>query len=233
MIGGGLYYDSTMWIVLPGLLLALWAQFRVQSVFARYAKVPSSRGWTASQVAEDILRQHDITDVTIKRIPGSLTDNYDPRHNVLSLSEDVHDSDSIAALGVAAHEVGHILQHYDAYMPLRLRSAFVPVAQIGSYAAVPLFIIGIALSAQPLVWAGIAVFLVVVLFYLITLPVEFNASSRAVIALEAGGYLTYEEARPARKVLNAAGLTYIAAALQAFLQLVRLLMLSRGGRRRD
>lgn len=228
----GFYFDPTMIIVIPGLLLALWAQFHTQSVFSKYAKVPAQSGLTAAQVADDMLRQSGIVDVTIQRIGGNLTDNYDPRTNVLSLSASVHDSTSLSALGVAAHEVGHVLQHYDQYAPLKLRSAFVPVAQIGSYAAVPLFLAGLLFSWEPLVLAGIIVFMAVVLFYLITLPVEYNASSRAIASLETGGYLTREETVPARKVLNAAGLTYVAAALQAFLQLLRLVVIA-GGRRRD
>lgn len=228
----GLYFDPTMLIVLPGLLLALWAQFHVQSVFSRYSKVQAQSGLTAAQVAEDMLRQNGITDIAVQRIAGNLTDNYNPQTGVLSLSSTVYDSTSLSALGVAAHEVGHVFQHYDQYAPLKLRSAFVPVAQIGSYAAVPLFLLGLIMSWEPLLWAGIIVFMAVVLFYLVTLPVEFNASSRAVAALETDGYLTREEAGPARKVLNAAGITYIAAALQAFLQLLRLLVLA-GGRRRN
>lgn len=228
----GLYYDPTMLIVLPGLILAIWAQMRVQIVFRRYAKVPSAKGWTAAQVVRDMLEQNGILDVSVSRVHGSLTDNYNPQTNVLCLSDDVFDSTSLAALGVAAHEVGHVLQHYDQYAPLKIRSGFVPVAQIGSYAAVPLFILGLLMSWEVLMWIGVFVFLAVVLFYVVTLPVEFNASNRAIAALEAGGYLTYEEARPARKVLNAAGMTYIAVALQAFLQLLRLLLLA-GGRRRD
>lgn len=230
---GYYYFDPTMLIVLPGLLLALWAQFHVQSVFSKYDKVASQKGMTAAQVAVDMLRENGITDIAVERIAGNLTDNYDPKRGVLSLSTTVYDSTSLASLGVAAHEVGHVLQHYDQYVPLRLRSAFVPVAQLGSYAAVPLFILGMVLSAEPLMWVGIIVFMVVVLFYLVTLPVEFNASSRALVALESGGYLTREETVPARKVLTAAGITYIAAALQAFLQLLRLLVLSGRGRRRD
>lgn len=226
------YFDPTMLIVLPGLLLALWAQFRTQSVFSKYAKVTSQRGMTAAEVAVNMLREGGITDVEVVKIGGSLTDNYNPQTNVLSLSSTVYGSTSLSALGVAAHEVGHAFQHYDQYAPLKIRSAFVPVAQLGSYAAVPLFILGLVMSWEPLMWAGIIVFMLVVLFYLITLPVEFNASSRAIAALESGGYLTREETSPARKVLNAAGLTYVAAALQAFLQLLRLLVLA-GGRRRD
>lgn len=228
----GFYFDPTMLIVLPGLILAVWAQMRVHSVFRRYTKVSSAKGWTAAQVVRDMLVQNGIVDVTVSHVRGNLTDNYNPQTNVLSLSDDVYDSTSLAALGVAAHEVGHVFQHYDQYAPLKIRSAFVPVAQIGSYAAVPLFFLGLLMSWEPLMWIGVCVFLAVVLFYVVTLPVEFNASSRAVASLEAGGYLSYEEARPVRKVLNAAGLTYIAVALQAFLQLLRLLLLA-GGRRRD
>lgn len=228
----GFYFDPTMLIVLPGLLLAMWAQAHVQSVFSRYSKVHAQSGLTAAQVAEDMLRQNGIVDIQIQRIAGNLTDNYDPQKGILSLSASVYDSTSLSALGVAAHEVGHVFQHYDQYAPLSIRSAFVPVAQIGSYAAFPLFILGLIMSWEPLMWIGIIVFMVVVLFYLVTLPVEFNASSRAIATLETGGYLTREETEPARKVLRAAGWTYVAAALQAFLQLMRLLVLS-GGRRRD
>lgn len=226
------YFDPTMLIVIPGLLLALWAQFRVQSVFSKYSKVHAQSGMTAAQVAEDMLRQNGIVDITVRRIAGNLTDNYNPKTGVLSLSSAVYDSTSLASLGVAAHEVGHVFQHYDQYAPLKIRSAFVPVAQIGSYAAVPLFILGLIMSWSPLMWVGIGVFIAVVLFYLVTLPVEYNASARAIASLETGGYLTREETIPARKVLNAAGLTYIAAALQAFLQLLRLLVLA-GGRKRN
>lgn len=225
--------DPTMLIVLPGLLIALWAQVRVQSVFARYEKVSAARGITAAQVARELLQQSGIVDVAVERVPGRLTDHFDPQRGVLSLSEATYDSDSIAAIGVAAHEVGHVYQHYEQYTQLRMRSAFVPVAQIGSQAAVPLFILGMILAWEPLMWAGIAVFMAVVLFHLATLPVEFNASGRALAALEGGGYLTSQETDQAGKVLRAAGLTYIAATLQAMLQLLRLLVIAGGRRRRD
>lgn len=139
----GFYYDPTMLLLIPGLLLALWAQIKTQSTFRRYARVPSQRGMTAAQVAQDMLRRDGITDVVVERTAGSLTDHFDPRSNVLRLSEDVYDSTSLAALGVAAHEVGHVMQHQEGYLPLRLRSAVVPVAQIGSYAAWPLFFLGL------------------------------------------------------------------------------------------
>lgn len=228
----GIGYDPLMLLVIPFLLLSLWAQYRVSATFKQYAKVMSQKGWTAERAAEDILQSNGIMDVQIQCVAGQLTDNYNPKTNVLSLSEAVYGSSSLAALGVAAHEVGHVLQHYEMYAPLRLRSHFLPVAQVGSYAAIPLFMLGLITSFQTLIWIGILIFAVVVLFYFVTLPVEFNASNRAIEALEAGGYLSYEEARPARKVLNAAGLTYIAAALQALLQLVRLVLLS-GRRRRN
>lgn len=227
--GSGYYgvgYDPLMLLVIPFFVFSLWAQYRVGSVFKRYTKVYAQKGMPAAQVAENMLRDHNIADVKIQRIAGQLTDNYNPKTNVLSLSESVYDSNSLSALGVAAHEVGHVLQHYEMYAPLRIRSMFVPIAQIGSYAALPLFMLGLLVSIEPLVWLGIIVFAAVVLFYFVTLPVEYNASSRAIEALEAGGYVSYEEARPARKVLNAAGLTYIAAALQALMQLVRLLLMS-------
>lgn len=229
----GIYYDPTMLLMIPVFLFALWAQFHVGSVYRKYNEVPSQRGESAAKVAEQMLMENGITDVEIVCIPGQLTDHYDPRKNVLGLSESVYHSSSLASLGIAAHEVGHVIQHHELYQPLIMRQRFVPIAQIGSFAAIPLFMLGMILSSQTFLWIGILTFAVVVLFYLITLPVEFNASNRAIEALEAGGYLSYEEARPARKVLNAAGLTYIAAALQAMLQLIRLVLLSGSRRRND
>lgn len=219
-----------IWILLAFVLASI-AQGRVHATFRKYSKEHAQKGLTASEVARDMLQQGGITDVQIERVAGNLTDHYDPKAGVLRLSEGVHDSTSIAALGVAAHEVGHVFQHYEEYAPLKMRSSLVPFAQLGSFAAMPLFILGLMMSAQPLVLAGIIVFAVVVLFYVVTLPVEFNASSRALIALEDGEYLTRDEVIPAKKVLNAAGLTYVTAALQAFLQLLRLVGFA--GRRRD
>lgn len=230
---GGMFDDPMMLLLIPVFLFALWAQFHVGSVFRKYDQYPSQKGETAARVVERMLSDHGISGVQIACIPGRLTDHYDPRTNVLNLSESVYHSGSLAALGVAAHEVGHVLQHFEMYAPLAMRQRFVPVAQVGSYAAIPLFMLGLMLSSQTFVWAGIITFAAVVLFYLITLPVEFDASNRAITALEAGGHISYEEARPAKKVLNAAGLTYIAAALQAVLQLIRLILLSGGRRRND
>lgn len=227
------YYDSTMLIVLPGLLLALYAQSKIKSTFAKYKKVSASSGITAAQAAADILARGGITDVRIEQIAGELTDHYDPRDKVLRLSQSVHDSTSIAALGVAAHEAGHALQHAQDYFPLTLRNQFVPIANFGSNAAIPLFFIGMLFSWQPIILAGILFFAFAVIFSLVTLPVEFNASSRALLVLSEGGYLSQEETQSAGKVLNAAALTYVASAVNAVLQLLRLVALSQSRRRRD
>ena len=224
-------YDPTMLLVLPALLLALWAQFRVQSTFRKYSRVQSQQGWTAAQMAADLLERSGLSDVRIERVRGSLTDHYDPRDNTLRLSETVYDSSSIAALGVAAHECGHAMQEAEGYRPLRIRSKVAPIAQLGSWAAVPLFMLGLFMSWQPLVTAGVVVFTLVVAFYLVTLPVEFDASGRALEQLEGGGYLTTAETDDAGRVLRAAALTDVAAALQAVLQLVRLLLIAGGNRR--
>lgn len=226
------YYDPTTLLILPALLLALWAQFRVQSTFRRYSSVPSMQGWTAAEMASDLLARNGLSGVRIEHVRGSLTDHYDPRDNTLRLSETVFDSTSLAALGVAAHECGHALQAAEGYGPLRIREKIVPVAQLGSWAAVPLFMLGLVMSWQPLVTAGIIVFSLVVAFYLVTLPVELDASGRALEQLEGGGYLSTAETDDAGRVLRAAALTYIAAALQAILQLARLLLLASGNRRR-
>ncbi|WP_102409994.1 zinc metallopeptidase [Beduinella massiliensis] len=226
------FYDWTMIIVLPALLLALYAQSKVSSTFNRYSKVYARSGLTAAQAADAIMRQNGITDVRIERVRGNLTDHYDPRARILRLSDGVYDSTSIAALGVAAHEAGHAVQHAQGYMPLEIRNVFAPVASIGSNAAIPLFILGLLFSWEPLVTVGLVCFSFAVVFSLITLPVEFNASSRAVASLSGYGYLSQEETDGAQKVLNAAALTYVASALTAILQLARLFILS-GRSRRD
>ena len=227
----GYGFDPLYGMVLVVFALSMLVQFRVRSVFKRYATVLSRNGYPAAHVARALLDARGIYDVRIDRARGTLTDHFDPRTGVLALSDDVHDSSSIAALGVAAHEVGHVFQKEDGYMPMRIRQSLLPVAQIGSYAAFPLFLLGIFLSMEPLISIGIAVFIAVVFFYIVTLPVEFNASRRAISALADGGYLTAGETGPAKKVLNAAGMTYIMAAIQAMLQLIRLLAMS--GRRRS
>lgn len=226
------FYDWTYLLLIPALLLSLWAQFRVSSTFNRFSKVRASSGMTATQMAEQLLHAEGVYDVSVERTRGNLTDHYDPKNMVLRLSDSTANSTSVAALGVAAHEAGHVLQHRDGYAPLMLRTAAVPVVNIGSNLSWPLFLVGLIFSWEPLLYAGIALFALAVLFALITLPVEFNASKRALAALEANGYLQPgEEMRGARKVLSAAAMTYVASAFMAIMQLLRLLAIA--GARRD
>ena len=221
------FYDWTYILLIPALILSMWAQFRVSSTFNRFSKVRASSGMTATQMAEQLLHAEGVYDVSVERTRGNLTDHYDPKNMVLRLSDSTANSTS-----VAAHEAGHVLQHRDGYAPLMLRTAAVPVVNIGSNLSWPLFLVGIIVSWEPLVYAGIALFALAVLFALITLPVEFNASKRALAALEANGYLQPgEEMRGARKVLSAAAMTYVASAFMAIMQLLRLLAIA--GVRRD
>ena len=226
------YYDPTVLLLIPGLILALYAQLKVSSTYARYKKVHSGTWLTGAQIARQILDTNGCGSVRIERVPGSLTDHYDPENGVLRLSEEVYASRSIAALGVAAHEAGHAIQDATDYGPMRIRATLVPVANIGSSAAIPLFMLGLIFSWEPLLKIGILCFSLAVLFYLVTLPVEFNASGRAV-ALLSSGYLPQDEVKGVKKVLSAAALTYVAAALQAILQLLRLVLLANSRRRDD
>ena len=226
------FYDWTYILLIPALILSMWAQFRVSSTFSRFSKVRASSGMTATQMAEQLLHAEGVYDVSVERTRGNLTDHYDPKNMVLRLSDSTANSTSVAALGVAAHEAGHVLQHRDGYAPLMLRTAAVPVVNIGSNLSWPLFVAGLIFSWEPLLYAGIALFALAVLFALITLPVEFNASKRALAALETNGYLQPgEEMRGARKVLSAAAMTYVASAFMAIMQLLRLLAIA--GSRRD
>ena len=209
-------------ILLPALALAIFAQYKVSSTYNRYATVRTASGTSAQQAARRILDSDGVTGVSFERIPGKLKDHYDPRGKILRLCEP--DSQSIADVGVAAHEAGHAIQHAKAYRPLMLRSAVVPVANVGSSLAIPLFIMGFVLRFQPLVTIGILAFAAALLFTLITLPVEFNASRRAVAALRSSGSMNEEEIGAVKEVLSAAALTYVAAAAMAALQLVMLLM---------
>lgn len=227
-----LFYDWTTILLIPGILLTLWAQMRVNSAYSKYSRLRASCDMTGAEVAERILHSEGIYDVTIETVSGRLSDHYDPSSRTLRLSRDVANSTSLAALGVAAHETGHALQHRDAYAPLVLRTAVVPTVNIGSNLSWPLVVAGIVFRWNPLIDIGILLFSLTVLFTLITLPVEFNASRRAMTALETGGYLTESELPGAKSVLSAAAMTYVAAALTAILQLLRLLVLT-GGRRRD
>ena len=226
------YYDPTYLLLIPGLLLALYAQYKVTSTFNHWKQAPSRTGLTGARIARMILDANGCQDVRIEHVRGSLTDHYDPENGVLRLSDEVYASRSIAALGVAAHEAGHAIQDEKDYAPMRLRANLVPLANIGSQAATPLFMLGLLFSWEPLTKIGIFAFAFSVLFYLVTLPVEFNASSRAVTVL-ASGFLPDDEVKGVKAVLSAAALTYVAAALQAVLQLVRLLLLANSRRRDD
>lgn len=224
------YFDWTMLLALPGLLLGLWAQMKVKSSFAKYSQVYSRRGIRAEDVSRDLLSRSGNHNVTITGVSGSLTDHYDPASNTLRLSQDVMGNPSIAAIGVAAHECGHAMQQHDGYMPLKLRTAIVPVVNIGSNLYFPIFVAGILFSWEPLINVGILCFALSLLFSLVTLPVEFNASNRAIAMLREGGYLAEDELDGARKVLNAAAMTYVAAVVSSALQLLRLLLIARSHR---
>lgn len=232
--GFGYYFDPTYFLVLIGAVLCIWAQARVKSTYSRYAKVMSRTGMTGAQAAQRILQMSGIYDVRIEHVGGELTDHYDPTHKVLRLSDTVYGASSVAAIGVAAHECGHAVQHDKGYAPLKFRSALVPVANIGSKAGIPLIILGAILGMnQTLIHIGIWVFALAVLFQVVTLPVEFNASGRALAMLGDYGMLDREEVGGCRKVLRAAALTYVAAAASAILQLLRLVLLFGGNRDRD
>ncbi|MCX7975089.1 MAG: zinc metallopeptidase [Candidatus Aminicenantes bacterium] len=222
------FWDYTFVLLIPPLLLALYAQAKVQSTFNRFSRRLSRRGLTGAEVAARILGASGAGRVAIEKIPGRLTDHYDPRKKILRLSEPVYESSSIAALGVAAHEAGHALQDHFHYAPLHLRNAIYPIANLGSTLAFPLFFIGLILSqGRPhfLMDLGILLFAGAVAFTVITLPVEFNASRRALAILREGNYLTSEELEGARQVLSAAALTYVAATAMAVMQLLRLFLI--------
>lgn len=221
------FWDSTyIYLIIPALIITGIAQAKVSSTFAKYSKVSNSRGLTGAKVARRILDMNGLRDIPVEHIRGKLTDHYDPRTKVVRLSDAVYNSDSIAAVGVAAHEVGHAVQHAKGYVPLKLRNTIIPVTQIGSKMAIPLFFMGMIFAMEPLMRAGIVLFATVVAFQLVTLPVEFNASSRAMNTLVDTEMLAGEEVRGARKVLSAAAMTYVAALLMALAQLLRLIILT-------
>ncbi len=219
-------------LVIPALLLGLFAQGRVNTTFRQYAQVMGARGLTGAQAARMILDSNGLQQVRIERVAGDLTDHYDPRTGVVNLSQSVYDSASVAAVGVAAHETGPAIQHPLGYAPLRVRSAIIPVTQLGSTISPVLILLGVLLSWSPLIQAGILLFSLVAVFQLVTLPVEFNASRRALAALEGGGVLEGDELAGAARVLDAAALTYVAALVATLAQLLRLVLLF-GNRRRD
>ena len=223
------YIDPMYFLIVgPALILSIVAQVKVRSTFKRFSRVGTQSGITGAEAAKRLLQSYGLAGVEVVRARGFLSDHYDPRHRVLRLSAQVHDGQSISSVGVAAHEAGHALQHAEGYFPLRVRTILVPVARIGSYLAWPLLIIGFLFSAFALVKLAIVFFAGAVLFQLVTLPVEFDASRRAVAILGERGILVGEELDGTRKVLNAAALTYVAAAAAAVLQLIYFLLL--GGR---
>lgn len=238
----GFFYDPTYILVLIGAILCIFASSRVNSTYAKYAKIRSRRGMTGAEAAQRILQMSGINDVQIQHVSGDLTDHYDPVRKVLRLSDSVYGSNSVAAIGVAAHECGHALQHKEGYLPLKIRSALVPAANIGSRLGLPIVILGLILGIGfelpgggyfSLAQIGIWVFTFAVLFQVVTLPVEFNASGRAIKLLGNYGIMNEDEVDDCKRVLGAAALTYVAAAAASVLQLLRLILLTGNRRRRD
>ncbi len=226
----GYYYDYSYWIyMLITLSISMYANFKVQSTFNKYSKVKSTNGLTGAEAAKKVLLKDSVGDVSIGHVKGKLTDHYDPRNNSILLSDEVYSSTSISAIGVAAHEAGHAVQNAQGYLPIRIRQFLVPISQFGSSLAMPLVFIGLLLPVQYnfVVNIGIMLFSLAVLFQIVTLPVEFNASSRAIKALSETGVLYGEEVDGAKEVLKAAALTYLAATFTALLSLLRLLLISR------
>lgn len=233
-----MFFDPTYLLILPAFLLALWAQARVQGTYARYSQIRAANGMTGRQMAQAIMQRNGIGDVSIAEVGGVLSDHYDPRTKQVSLSPGNYEGASLASIAVAAHEVGHVLQHKQGYAPLGLRAAIAPVAGFGSTLAFPLFFIGLfffhgnrTVVGHWLLDAGIVFFSGAVLFHLVTLPVEFDASRRALVQLRESGAVAPDEVAGAKKVLDAAALTYVAAAAMAALQLLRLILISRESRR--
>lgn len=221
------YFDYYyLFLVIPAVLIALWAQVNVSSTFKKYNSVYNSKGYTADEIARRILDENGLQHVQVERVPGSLSDHFDPRSNVIRLSDSTYGNSSVGAIGVAAHEVGHAIQYATGYFPIKIRQAIIPVTKIGSAVAIPLAILGIIMSWDILISVGIVLFFAVVVFQLVTLPVEYNASRRAVKTLQARNILNDTELTGAKRVLNAAALTYVAALLVAVVNLIRLILLS-------
>ncbi len=226
------YFDRYYWIlIVPAMIFAMWAQMRVSSTFNRYSKVGSARGLSAAQVCRQILDENGLFAVRVERVSGNLTDHYDPRSNVIRLSDSVYHSTSVAAIGVAAHEAGHAVQYSVGYVPIKIRNSIIPVSKLGSTLSMPILLVGLLFNSGVLVEIGILLFSTMALFQLVTLPVEFNASGRALRTLSDYHILDDEETRMAGKVLKAAALTYVAALLSSAAQLLRLILLY--GRRRN
>lgn len=220
-----MYWDQTMIILIPALIFSLIAQLMVKGAFSRYSGVRNSRGYTGADAARAILDRNGLSYIRIEHINGELTDHYDPGANVIRLSDSVYNNDSVAAVGVAAHEAGHAVQYAEGYGPIKVRSAIIPITQFGSNLSTPLVILGIIFSSNVLITAGILLFCTVVLFQAITLPVEFNASGRALKVLREEHFLDDDEMKGAKSVLTAAALTYVAAMFSALASLARLLLI--------
>lgn len=234
--GYGMYngfYSASYLLVIIGAVICMIASARVKSTYRKYAKVMSASGLTGAQAAEMILRRNGVLGVTVQHVAGELTDHYDPARGVVNLSDATYNSTSVAAIGVAAHECGHVMQHESEYLPLKIRTALVPVANIGSNVGIWIVMLGLILGLNDtLAMIGIYLFSFGVLFQLVTLPVEFDASRRALVMLQDYGILGQTEVQGSRSVLSAAAMTYVASAAASVLQLLRLLMIVNGGRRR-
>lgn len=235
---GWFFFDWTLLIVIPGFLLTLWAQYKVKSTFSRYSQMPLPNYMTGASIARRILDSNGLSHIPVEMVQGHLSDHYDPRHKVLRLSEAVYHGSNASAVGVAAHEAGHALQDAKGYVPMRIRGFIIPACNIGSNLAMPLFLIGLLLAgigpfADWLMLAGIAAFSLSVFFQLVTLPVEFNASRRAMRCLEGSGSMTDEQLKGSRKVLTAAAMTYVAALAVGLLSLLRLVIIAASASRRN
>ena len=233
MLFGWFYYDWTVLIVLPALIMSIWAQIKVSSTFRKYSTLKTARGITGADAARRVLDANGLYDVRIEHIHGDLTDHYDPRENVIRLSDTVYANSSAAAVGVACHEAGHAVQHAVGYGPIKLRMSIIPVTRVGSMLSMPLFFVGLLLASDALLLGGILLYSAVTFFQLVTLPVEFNASSRALEAIKSSALLNSDELSASEEVLSAAAMTYVAALATSLLTLLRLIVLANGrGNRR-
>ena len=233
MLFGLFYFDWTILIVLPALIISIWAQINVNSTFKKYSHIRTKKGLTGAEAARRVLDANGLYDVKIEHIRGQLTDHYDPRANVIRLSDTVYGEISAAAVGVACHEAGHAVQYAKGYFPIKIRSAAIPATRFGSMLSIPIFMIGLIFASDALLLAGIVLYSAVAFFQLITLPVEFNASARALSAIKSTGMLDPKEHEGAARVLRAAALTYVAALLTSLLTLLRLIVLAGGRGRRN
>ena len=227
-----LYFDFSYLLLIPALLFGIWAQARVKSAYTKYSQVRNMRGYTGAETARMILEQNGIYDVRVQHIGGSLTDNYNPVNKTLNLSDGVYDSATVAAVGIAAHEAGHAVQHAVGYFPIKVREAIIPVTKIGSWLYWPVILAGLLFSSQNLIDVGILLFSLIAVFQLVTLPVEFNASNRAIATIEKNEILLGQELSGAKSVLKAAALTYVAALVSSLAQVLRLVILFGGRNRR-